>query len=153
MSLEKPSSLLNKDEAHEEANMMNVKLGVDTYFGGMREKNGRKPTAEDYDKALEVVEQMKKMAEEEPLTEKVFSKISRLAVKVGFGIAEVFVVMAAPGAAMVTGTATKLEYKKEDVLKKLEDASTKLRELKAEAEEFGKRANLVQKSKELNESK
>jgi hypothetical protein len=138
--IEKP---LSKDEAHDEANMMNVKLKVDPRFGDIREKHGEKPTAEDYDKALEIVEQMKKMAEEEPLTEKVFSGMSRLAVKAGFGTAEVFGAMAGIGGA--SGPAEMIDQKKIKVLENLEDASTKLKKLKAEAEEFGKRANLAQK--------
>jgi len=144
---EKP---LSKDEAHDEANMMNVLLKVDPWFGGMREKHGKKPTAEDYDKALEVVEQMKKMAEEEPLTEKALAQVARLAVKGGLGTAEVFAAMSGVG---IHGPAEIIYQKKLKVLENLEDASIKFKKLKAEAEEFGKRANLVQKSKELKESK
>jgi hypothetical protein len=143
---------LSKNDAKDEANMMESKLGVmPDFYGYMRESKRGKPTAEDYDKALEVVEEIKKMAEEEPLTKKILTEIARLAVKSSLGVAEVFAAMA--GISGVSGPAEIIYQKKIKVLESLEDASTKLKGLKAEAEEFSKRDNLVQKSKELKESK
>jgi len=133
-----PQQRLNEAEAHEEANMMRVKLGVDPEFGW--KENGRMPTAEDYDRALKVVEKMKRMAEKEPLTKKVLIELARLATKSAFGLYKGFAFIASgPWAGDIA--AREAGREEEGVLNKLDDAASDLRKLKAEAEEFGKQEN------------
>lgn len=140
MEIKKP---LSKNEAHDEANMMNVKLAEEPdWYNKVKRVNGEQkwsPKAEDYDRALEVVEEVKKMVEEEPLTEKVLTNIARLAVKSSFGVAEVFAAMA--GISGVSGPAEMIYQKKIKILENLDDASKKLSDLKAKGKEFGKREN------------
>ena len=59
----------DESEAHDEANMLRVKL---------KEMVHHEPTAEDYAKALQAVEEMRQLAEEEPAFEKIVYRVSRI---------------------------------------------------------------------------
>lgn len=143
MKFEKPPQQpLNEEKAHEEANMMRVKLGIDPRFGWKME-NGRhegRPTAEDYDKALEVVEEMKSIAEKEPLTKKVLLELARLATKSAFGVYKGFASIASGPWAGDTAV-REIDRTEEGVLNEFDDAASELRKLRAEAEEFGRQEN------------
>ena len=145
MNFEKPTEPLNVDEAHEEANMMKVlaRANHDQHENilasekpadwNMETKN---LTAEDYDKALEVVEEMKKMVEEEPLTEKVIFKLARLSAKSVYGFQKLLTHLSTlPDSFIATGGIIREEN---ETLKKLNDASSELQKLKAEAEKWGR---------------
>lgn len=136
-----PQQPLKKDEAHDEANMIRSELKVDSVLFGRMWKDGRlteKPKAEDYDRALEVVEEIKLMAEKEPLVQKALIDISRLAVKSGYGVLEVFSALSSG----ISGDSTKDIYQdKLEVLKKIESASARLKSLRAGAKEFGESEN------------
>jgi len=127
---------LNEDEAHEEANMMRIKAGADPGSKEfLKEFQGPK-TKEEYDKALAVVEEIKQMVgKKEPMTQKVFSEISRLAIQSGYGV---LMVIAELTRAKAEGkTADEIYQKKNDMLRKIDSASAKLKELQAQANDLG----------------
>ena len=77
------------------------------------------------------------------LTEKIIFKLARLATKSLYGIQIGMTYLSTlPDSFIATGG---LLAEKDETLKKLDDAASELKKLKAEAEEFGKRANLAQK--------
>ncbi|MCX6763903.1 MAG: hypothetical protein NTZ97_04220, partial [Candidatus Moranbacteria bacterium] len=133
MNIENPMGRLSKkearenEEAHDLANMMKVELGAIPAY----EKYLKPTTAEEYDKALEVVEEIKRMAEEEPLTQKVLYEIARLAVKSSYGVAEVLAALPESNPNLKYGETMlwKIDNNKTELLKKLEDATMKLRKL------------------------
>ena len=87
---------MNENEAHDEANMLRAKVGVSSETGKIPEAvspfyegdyaEGKEPTAEDYDNALAALEELKKIAEEEPSTVKILHKLRDLPMKVGSGL-------------------------------------------------------------------
>jgi hypothetical protein len=95
MSIEGPKRL-SQDEAHDEANMLRAKVGVSPETGKIPEAvspfyerdyvEGKEPSAEDYDNALAALEELKKIAEEEPDTVKILHKLRDLPIKVGSGL-------------------------------------------------------------------
>lgn len=126
-----PKQPLIKDEAHEEANMMKVEAG----YGGMVLAGFSEPrTAAQYDAALLVVEEIKQMAEEEPLTRKVLSNIARLAVKSGYGVLTIINIL---GLIDFQADQVMIDNDREQVLEKIKDASARLKELKDEAMKLG----------------
>jgi hypothetical protein len=119
-------SPLGEDVAQEEANMMKAKLEGDEL--------GRKLTAEDYDKALEVVEEIKRMAEEEPTTEKILFKFARLTAKSAYGVQKILTYLSTlPDSFIATGG---IKREEKETLKKFEDAASELRKLRDEAKKF-----------------
>lgn len=116
-----PPDKLNEKEAHEEAAMMKSILRDEpTHDDYIMPR-----TAEEYDRALFVVEQIKRMAEEEPLTEKVFCEIARLTAKSGYVVLGFL-------AYLNERILTNKEFSdKENILRSLDDASKKLKDLKA----------------------
>jgi hypothetical protein len=79
---------LTKDEAHDEANMMRVKLGVfprnsriatDGNFASLYE--GERPSSEEYESAFKIIEQLKQAAKDEPTYQKVAAQIMRIAAR------------------------------------------------------------------------
>ncbi|MDR3643160.1 MAG: hypothetical protein P4L74_06065 [Candidatus Doudnabacteria bacterium] len=74
---------LPEGEAHDEANMMraNMKLNPDTGYvknPGLSYEDESRPTPEDYNYALNAIEQLKKAAADEPNYQKVLLQISRV---------------------------------------------------------------------------
>ena len=67
---------LKNSVAHDETNMVRAKLHLSPEESYLKPKTG-----EEYDEALAVVEAIKRMAEAEPLSEKVLYEIARLATK------------------------------------------------------------------------
>jgi len=129
-----PQQPLNNAEAQEEANMMRAKLEANPERTGQVMETGEKITAEDYDKALEVVEEMKRMAEEEPASKKVMYEMARLATKSKYGIRIGLTYLSTlPDAFWATAG---LKDERKEALGKLDDAASELRKLKAEAEKF-----------------
>jgi hypothetical protein len=61
---------LDEDAAHEEANMLRAQMYVSPETGKIAQsldsREDREPTAEDYDKALEAIEELKRIAQEQP---------------------------------------------------------------------------------------
>lgn len=81
-------------------------------------------TAEDYDRALETIEELKRLAAEEPATEKVLKVLARTKEKARF------LVMNAISAGSYSGV--DFENKMDD----LEDAAGRLRELRKQAKQY-----------------
>ena len=84
---------MGEEEAHEEANMMRSKLRVSPESGkieGFDPRQDREPTAKDYEEALTAVENLKRMAEEDPDSlatwKKVNDVIDRLIFLPGWGV-------------------------------------------------------------------
>ena len=76
MSFEKENRL-GADEAHEEANLLQASM----------EKKGKKATPEDYDRALEELEELKQLAAEDPKgLDKVKQRLTQLVVAGAFPI-------------------------------------------------------------------
>lgn len=135
---------LDQEEAQREANMMRAKVGIDPETGeiptGICEEDADfcrkfgKPTAEDYDRALTAVEEMKKLAIEEPAGEKIEMKLDRIAEQIRWG-AELlltlgFTVPAAKEAEHWERVGHRL------TMEQLSSAEEKLRQLKEKAQEF-----------------
>lgn len=93
---------MGKDEAHDEANLIKAEVNlnrnpnsirpkwVETMLGGMKEKESilnrfveHTATPEEYDKALQEIEELKKLAEDEPAIIKALYKIGRVSTIVG----------------------------------------------------------------------
>ncbi len=85
--IEQQDTRLSKDEALDKANMMRGYLGVrsdgnipgkfiETALGGYVERV--RPTAEDYDRAIEMVEEIERLAEVEPNTQKFLNGLGRI---------------------------------------------------------------------------
>lgn len=115
-----PQIPLNKDEAHELANMMKAKWPIIPR------------TAEDYSRALILVEEIKQEAEKESNVEKVFNDIARQAVTNSHDFRD-FVLG-------LCGSGDDLE-KRSITLHGLEDAAKKLKDLKSEAKKVAEREN------------
>jgi hypothetical protein len=70
---------MGEQEAHEEANILRAKIGISPESGkveGLDLRHDREPMAEDYDKALEAVEKLKRLAKEEPDALKVWNRVN-----------------------------------------------------------------------------
>lgn len=108
------------EEAHFEANMLRTKL---------RELIDREPTAEDYDKALQAVEETKRFAEEEPEFDKILYRLLRIGNK--------YFNDAADGLLWLVTLGNRPNHldqiSREDSLKMFDDAAARLEELRAKA--------------------
>jgi hypothetical protein len=110
------------EEAQEEAGMMKVRLA---------EIVGHEPTSEDYDKALEVVEEMKAAAENETDFDKALIAVNRVGIKYYAGpIVDIFVRAVTLGKFNVTHWA----QGRGDIF---DSAEKKLEKLKQAAEKVG----------------
>lgn len=118
-------SRLSEEEARDLANLQRAEIG--TIAGtDVRIAEGllQEITAADYDRALETVEELKKLAAEEPATEKVLAILSRATEKARFLVMNAISIGWYPG----------IEY--EEKMEKLEDAAERLRELKEKAKQY-----------------
>ncbi|MBI4094663.1 MAG: hypothetical protein HY435_00520 [Candidatus Liptonbacteria bacterium] len=165
MKFEKPEERLSEDEAHDEANMLRAKLEVSPETGdigvdmrGRFRESGERPTAEDYDNALAAIEELRKIASEEPGAERIINKLKDLPLKAAAGIElafralgigiETFSMAGAldPGnkEGETLGGTLKRRWKRERITHENEslglfhDAENNLRALKTRAESFGK---------------
>ena len=147
MPIEKPEPL-SEEAAHEEANMVRAKLGVSPETGkieGLDMREDHEPTAEDYDKALAAVEELKRIAEEEPASLKVMAKVSNameMLVRIP-GLGVMFLTRVSHALIGPEPGGPKERWKRNEVLtdlvKEFDDAESQLRRLKAKGERFGKR--------------
>jgi hypothetical protein len=143
---------MSEEEAHEEANMVRAKIGVSPESGkvelrgeGPVQREDREPTAEDYDKALAAVEELKRVAEEEPNALKILNRVSNAVetlVRIpGFGVA--FLMRLSHALAGVEPGGPKERWKRSAVLTEalaeFDDAESQLRRLKAKGEQFGRK--------------
>lgn len=112
---------LNQGDAHNEANLLKAKLA---------EMLKREPNSEDYQKAFDAVEEMRRVASEEPNFDKIVFKI--------FQIGNRYFNNAADGLLWVLTLGERPdqsdEANREWHLRRFDDASSRLRELGAEAE-------------------
>jgi hypothetical protein len=115
-----PQISLNKDEAHELANMMKAKWPLVS------------KTAEDYNRALILVEKIKQEAEEEPNVEKVFNNVARQALTNYHDFLDFVLGLCGSGDDLEERAIT---------LNGLEDAAKKLKDLKAEAKKVAELEN------------
>ncbi len=131
-NFEKPADKrLGVEEARDLANMQRAEIGAIggsdsryTHEGGVEET-----TAEDYDRALETIEELKKLAAEEPSATKVLAVLARAKEKVRFLAMN----------AISTGWYAGIEY--DENMRNLEDAAGHLRTLKEKAKEYEKPGN------------
>ena len=165
---------LDENAAHEEANMLRAQLKVspetgripgsewDKDMGRSFETKGEAPTAEDCDNALAAVEEMKKIAAEEPTFERIVNKLKDLPLKAGAGIELAFRAM---GVVVETfsiagdldpnnkenegiGGAMKRRWERSktdhenDLLGMFNSAENNLKVLKARAQSYGKQENI-----------
>ena len=157
MSLESPDFArdepLDEGQAHEEANMLRAQLGISPDTGKIAQKpslqeslsprNEADPTGEDYDKALEVLDELRHDLKDEsaPFLKGVI-RFNQLVGMAGWGaIIAGRVVQAALDAAM--GHDYKKGWRDSARLSKIEwenvfsDAESRLQRLRAAGEEFG----------------
>ena len=119
---------LKKEEAQEKANMMKAVAEKAS------SKSEEKLSKEDYDRALEVVEEIKKMAEKEPTTEKILFKLSRLVTKSAYGVQICLTYLSTlPDKFIATSG---LIEDRDKTLEKFNDATLELQRLKNEAKKF-----------------
>jgi len=144
---------LSESEAHDEANMMRAKMGIRPHrkgtildteteprtlfeehrkavYGGI----DRKPTQEDYDKAFQVIEQLKEAAASETDFQKIAYKLLRGANRA------VQDLLLAGGVIGSLGYNARdfFKWRKEALATRFQDAEKKLRDLMKSGEEFGK---------------
>lgn len=115
-----PQMPLDKDEAHELANMMKAKWPQVSR------------TAEDYNRALILVEEIKQEAEKESDVEKVFNDVARRAVTNYHDFLDFVLGLCGSGDDLEERAIT---------LHDLEDAAKKLKDLKSEAKKVAEREN------------
>ena len=135
---------MNVKEAQEEANMLRTKIGIAPETGKKEDHDqsyvremfghdiGEEPSPEDYDHALEAVEEMKRLSEEEPKGEKLMNELKRIASKTkitGIVLINLFAIAGGSGS---------FELSHQRRMQELEDASQRLKDLKKEAEKFEK---------------
>lgn len=136
---------LSEDEARKEASMLRAKMDVNPAWGTIRKEDPRyrgefdevEPTAEDYDKAFEAIEELKKAAEEEPVTMKVLYKLGRIAHKSALAVP---IMLMAFGDLLPpsSGGNSSLREANEEFLstKVFEDAAARLRKMQKEGKEW-----------------
>ncbi len=138
---------LSEEEAHEEANMLRASLGINPESGKIiRETRGflpwqkhfehLEPTAEDYDRALESVQELRKLSEEEPEVEKALYKVGRVIQRGGqilnLALVSVGFIIGPP-----RHFADFLDYQRAN-RQKLADAEKRLQDLKKSGKKFAK---------------
>ena len=139
---------MSEEEAHEEANALRAKIGVSPESGkveGLDQREDREVTAEDYDKALAAVEELKRLTEEEPNAVKILNRVSNAAEMLlripGFGVMFLARVSHALIGPEPGGPGER--WRRNEVLTSLmtefDDAESQLRRLKTKGERFGKR--------------
>jgi len=139
---------MSEEEAHEEANVLRAKIGVSPEGGkveGPDQREDREATAEDYDKAMTAVEELKRMAEEEPNALKILNRVTNAAetlVRIpGFGVA--FLMRLSHALAGPEPGGPKERWKRSaaltEALAEFDDAASQLRRLKAKGDQFGKK--------------
>lgn len=125
---------LSKEEAQQEAGMLRAKMEISPRTG--KGPEGLELTAEDYDAALEALNELKELAAKEPAVEKVLATLGRLSAEAAMMVAYVIEESQQVGSALRNGspsrTRTILEYKQAN----FEDAAYKLRQLKEAAKEY-----------------
>ena len=119
---------LSLEKAQESANMMKTKLEMDEDGMINSEKEYREPTAEDYEAALQAVEEMEQLAEHEPAAEKMVMLMGRVAERTRDGAMVLLRTFAMPW-----GGSAKAEATHASIMERLTDASKKLKDLKDEA--------------------
>jgi hypothetical protein len=123
MSTEGPP--LGETEAHDEANLLRAKL---------REIVNRDPTPEDYDNALRAVNELKRLAENEPEFERIFLRMIQVANKyLHIGIDRLMSLLAPEIEEDPANISTKDWH-----THMFDDASSRLKNLKDEAERLNK---------------
>ena len=134
-SMEAPESKnerLSKDEAQQEAGMWRAKMEISPRTG--KGPEGFAPTAEDYDAASAAVDELKELAAQEPVTERVLGILGRLsadaAMIVAFVMAQSYSKNEAKRYESMAGSID--EYRKIN----FEDATYKLRQLRKKAAQY-----------------
>ncbi len=138
----------NEEKAHEEANMLRAKIGISPESGrveGLDLRQDREPTAEDYDKALEAIEELRQIAEQEPngvkILEKANDAVSSLIKIPTFGF--FFLTRVSHALIGPEPGGPKERWKRNtvitDLVAELDGAKGQLQTLKAKGEQFGKR--------------
>jgi hypothetical protein len=169
MGIESPKNeRLNESEAHEEANMLRVQAGVFPKTGRVHgigedaetgkiylENGGRVPSAEDYERALAEIEELKRAAKEDPT--KIGALLHDFLVSTERGLNFFINFSGVPGAGVQMpegyngeGASVfekiKLRWQNAreagDMLAVLDDAKNELDFLKGRAERFGKQEEL-----------
>ncbi|MDO8574567.1 MAG: hypothetical protein Q7R86_02980 [bacterium] len=140
---------LNEGEAHDEANMLRAKMDVNPYLGtvkkeasnyyGYKWKAEVEPTAEDYDKALEAIQELKEAAEKEPGVMKVLYQLGRIVNKSKLATAVVMdSIGGAVGAAIGGGSRLQQSIDEFSNTRLFEDAVARLKKMKKEGKQWGK---------------
>lgn len=126
---------MSESEAHDEVNMLHAKI----------EKSVGEPTAEEYEEALGEIEELKRIAEEEPASLKILNSIGRMvnrssrATQITLLVIGEFLVTASPSAELGASVPTTIQATKERKDRELaffQSASSTLRELKRKAEQM-----------------
>jgi hypothetical protein len=147
MPVENPRPV-SEEEAHDEANMLRTKIGVSPKSGKVEEpdmRQDREPTAEDYDRALAAVDELKRIAEEEPnglkLLEKANSAVDSLLKIPTFGV--LFLTRVSHSLIGPEPGGPKERWKRNagitDLIAEFDDAKGQLQTLKAKGTQFGKK--------------
>lgn len=129
---------MGEDEAHDTANMMSAKAGINPHTGEIPTREGwREPTSQDYQKALDALEALKWAVADEPTYEKVANKVLRgLNNTVHVLLAAALEVPAV--LTMDTKFQTFIRNNFKEGIQKFEDAEKKLKNMEKEGRKFGK---------------
>jgi hypothetical protein len=119
------SERLDEASAHDEAKMLKVKLA---------EIVNREPIAEDYEKALQAVEDIKRYASEEPTFDKIVFRVFQIGNKYFNNSADGLLWLLTLGARPDEGDKASADWQ----LHRFDDASARLQQLKEQAENLGR---------------
>ena len=139
-----------KVDAHEDANMMRVIASEAPEYSEFKKPK----TKEEFDNALETLEELKKMVENEPVAQKVLGQLARLAVISGYTAWDVMRQVNAGSAFSKHRNDTfeeTMEYntevseKRDVVLRSIESVSSKLKSLRNDADNLANAEGLLKK--------
>jgi len=141
---------LNEDEAHEKANMMRVVASEAPEYSEFKKPK----TKEEFDSALEALEQLKKMVEEEPVAQKILGQIARLSIISGYTAWDVMRQISSGSAFSKHRNDTYEETldfnaeaseKRNVALRSIESASSKLKSLRNDADDLANTEKIFKK--------
>ncbi len=138
---------LSKEAAHEEANLLRAQMNVSPETGkvmqSLEPKEDREATAEEYDKALAAVEDLKRLVEEQPESLKLMQKLNKPVEQlISTGGLGVMFLMRASAALSRLGKpgGVKRGWDRASILTEIgplfDDAERQLRDLKARGEQI-----------------
>ncbi len=141
---------LSEEAAHEEANILRAQMNASSETGKVMQsldaREDREATAEDYDKALAAVEELKRLVEEQPESLELMQKLNKPVEQlIGAGALGVMFLMRVSAALSRIGKpgGVKEGWDRTSIMTEIgplfDDAERQLADLKARGEKFGEK--------------